>query len=179
MVKAVLEQESYTPTRQRNKAIILFLATSGCRRSEVANLKVRDVDLTTCSARIYGGKGDKDRRIIISPKTCTAIKHYWKVRRNKKPGSPVFARHDKASHWRETLSPMSSQAIYGVVNRLSKLAGIEFTPHSFRHDCATKLAKTNMRLAQEQLGHASSGTTSLYVGFSQDDLTKAHRETFS
>jgi len=179
MYKAVLKQRTYSPLKERDIAMIQFLATSGCRRSEVANLKVSDVDLHSCSAMIYGGKGDKDRRIIISPKTCEVLARYWKERGSSNPSDPAFARHDKRSHWREGLSFMSSRAIYDVVEKIRKLAGVEFTPHSFRHDVATKLARQNIQLAKEQLGHVSEITTGRYLGFTQEELSKWHKQIFA
>ena len=179
MYQAVLRQKTYSPLKERNIALIQFLATSGCRRSEVANLKVSDVDLHTCSAMIYGGKGNKDRRIIISPKTCEVLARYWKARGSSNPSDPAFARHDKSSRWREGLSHMSSQAVYGVVEKIRKLAGVKFSPHSFRHDVATKLARQNIQLAKEQLGHVSEITTGKYLGFTQEELSKWHKEIFA
>jgi site-specific recombinase XerD len=180
MIETVLQNNSYVPARQRNIALILFLATSGCRRSEAANLKVADVDLETCSARIYGGKGDKDRQVIISRQTCKAIRHYWVKRKSAKenPTAPAFARHDKQSKWRDGLTPMTPQAIYTLVKRVSKSAGVEFSPHSFRHDVATKLARINPQLAKEQLGHVSEVTTGKYLHFTQEELSLAIKEIF-
>jgi len=181
IVEAALEHHSYTPAKQRNIALILFLATSGCRRSEVANLKVADVDLENCSARIYGGKGNKDRQIIISRQTCVAIRDYWRKRKSAKelPNAPAFARHDSQSHWRNGLTHMTPQSIYIVVKKISELAGVEFSPHSFRHDVATKLARINPQLAKEQLGHVSEVTTGKYLHFTQEELALAHKEIFS
>lgn len=182
MIKTVFEQKIYSPVKERDIALIIFLSTSGCRRSEVINLKVSDIDIDSCSVMIYAGKGDKDRRIIISPNTCDAVTHYWEVRGSSNPNDPVFARHDTKSHWREGLSPMSGQNVYQVVERIRKLAGVidgMVTPHSFRHYVATKLAHKNIKLAQEQLGHVSPVTTGRYLHFSQSDLAEAHKEVFS
>lgn len=181
MVKAALEHYSFTPAKQRNIALILFLATSGCRRSEAANLKVADVDLDNCSARIYGGKGDKDRQVILSRQTCKAIRYYWRKRRSAKelPNAPAFARHDSHSYWRKGLTHMTPQSIYVVVKKISGLAGVDFSPHSFRHDVATKLAKINPQLAKEQLGHANETTTGRYLHFTQEELSLAMKEIFA
>jgi len=182
MMRTVFEQKIYSPIKERDIALIIFLATSGCRRSEVVNLKVSNIDIDTCSVMIYSSKGNKDRRIIISPDTCDAVTNYWEARGSANPRDPVFARHDKKSHWREKLTPMSGQGIYLVIDRIRKLAGVPegmVTPHSFRHYCATKLAHKNIKLAQEQLGHASPVTTGKYIHFSQSDLAEAHKEVFA
>lgn len=182
IVDTVFQQDVYSPCKERDIAIILFLSTSGCRRSEVANMKVSDIDPETCSAMVYGGKGDKDRRIIISPNACNAIADYWEARGSANPSDPAFARHDKKSSWRNGLKPIGPQGIYMIIQRLSELAGIEegvITPHSFRHYVATKLASKNIQLAQEQLGHSSSVTTGRYIHFSQNELAQAHKEIFS
>lgn len=182
MIAAVPNQDIYSPCKERDIAIILFLSTSGCRRSEVANMKVSDIDPDTCSAMVYGGKGDKDRRIIISPNACNAIADYWEARGSANPSDPAFARHDKKSAWRAGLSPLSHQAVYSIINRISEFAGVEkgvISPHSFRHYVATKLASKNVTLAQEQLGHSSSVTTGRYIHFTQNELAQAHKEIFA
>ncbi len=182
IIDTVSKQDIFSPIKERDIALILFLSTSGCRRSEVANLKVADVDPDTCSAMIYGGKGDKDRRIIISPNACEAIADYWDARGPALPTDPAFARHDNKSSWRNGLDPISTQGIYIIVKRLSELAEIKegvITPHSFRHYNATKLASKDIQFAQKQLGHSSPVTTGRYIHFSQDDLASVHKEIFS
>ena len=78
--------------------------------------------------------------------------------------------------------PLSHQAVYSIINRISEFAGVEkgvISPHSFRHYVATKLAGINVSLAQEQLGHKSPATTGRYIHFTQNDLSRVHKEIFA
>lgn len=172
MIYTAFKQKIYSPIRERDIALILFLSTSGCRRSEVANLKVSDVDVDSCFAIIYGGRGDKGYRVFISPHTCDAISSYWEARGTALPSDPAFARHDNKSSWRNGLEPLSVHGIYIIIARLSELAGIEkgvITPNSFRHHFATKFASDNIKFAEEQLGYSSYVATERYVHFTQNE----------
>ena len=63
----------------RDEAIIRMLYNTGARLSEVANLRLDDVDLALDSVR-YHGKGAKDRRVRFGPKTGRALSRYLRVR---------------------------------------------------------------------------------------------------
>jgi site-specific recombinase XerC len=63
----------------RDEAIIRVLYNTGCRLSEVANLELEDVDLSLDSIRFHG-KGAKDRRVRIGPKTARALSRFLRTR---------------------------------------------------------------------------------------------------
>jgi site-specific recombinase XerD len=65
--------------RVRDEAIIRVLSNTGARLSEVANLQLDDVDLSLDSLR-YHGKGAKDRRVRLGPKTARAVSRYLRAR---------------------------------------------------------------------------------------------------
>ncbi len=63
----------------RDEAIIRLHCNTGARLSEVGNLRVADLDLTSESVH-YRGKGAKDRRVRVGPKTARAVSRYLRVR---------------------------------------------------------------------------------------------------
>src|SRR5436305_355900 len=67
----------------REEAITRLLYNTGARLSEVANLAVGDVDLALDTVRFHG-KGAKDRRVRIGPKTARALSRYLRPRGSHK-----------------------------------------------------------------------------------------------
>jgi site-specific recombinase XerC len=79
-IKAMLDACKGSTFRQRRDyAIIRFLADSGCRRAEVAGLKVQDLNQATCQA-VVTGKGSKTRTVVYSAATAAAIDRYMMAR---------------------------------------------------------------------------------------------------
>ena len=72
----------------RDRAIVLFLADTGCRAGEVCSLKVEDLNLDEGIALVRG-KGRKERMVAMSQMTCEALKAYLAVRPKGK-GEQVF-----------------------------------------------------------------------------------------
>ena len=85
---------------RRNYAIFSLMFLSGLRVSDVCHLRVEDVDLEGRSLYIRAGKGNKDRRVPITPK-LTRILHGWITttrRRCAGADSPWLFLHMKRQH---------------------------------------------------------------------------------
>jgi len=67
----------------RDEAIIRLLSNTGARLSEVANLALENIDLSLDTISFHG-KGAKDRRVRIGPKTARALSRYLRVRSSHK-----------------------------------------------------------------------------------------------
>ena len=63
----------------RDRAVIEMLYATGIRRSELANLRLSDVDLAQKQLKV-SGKGDKERYIPIIPELEETLKEYLKLR---------------------------------------------------------------------------------------------------
>ena len=78
---------------------------------------------------------------------------------------------------------LTRQAVEGIVRKYARLAGVEATPHSFRHYGATELLRNgaDIRTVQELLGHASVQTTQIYTHVSprllQQEWRRFHPST--
>lgn len=152
--------------RGRNRLLVEFLYSSGVRVSEAVKIKVNNMDLKEKTAMVKGGKGNKDRLIILSKIWAKNIKKY--LAKKKVPSEFVFSKKNG--------KPISVDTVQRVIKKASQKAQIrkEVTPHTLRHSYATHLleAGENIRKIQELLGHASLNTTQIYTHTSTAQLKK-------
>lgn len=152
--------------KRRDRLMIEFLYSSGTRVSEAVKLKTENLNLKEKTARIQGGKGNKDRTVIISKDWAKKIK--TQIKRRKIKSDFVFAKKNGAG--------FSTDAVQVLVKKAAKRAGIQkhVTPHTLRHSHATHLldAGENIRTIQELLGHSSLATTQIYTHVSLENLKK-------
>jgi integrase/recombinase XerD len=154
-----------TPPK-RNRLIVEFLYSSGCRVSEVVKLKTENINFKEGVASIRGGKGNKDRIIILSKEWLRRIKKH--VARKKVKTPYVFSKKNG--------KPLSTDTVQRIVKKAAIKAGIEkrVTPHCLRHSYATHLLEVgeNIRKIQELLGHSDLSTTQIYTKVSLQELKK-------
>ncbi|MFZ3248344.1 MAG: tyrosine-type recombinase/integrase, partial [Pseudolabrys sp.] len=130
---------------------------AGLRVSEVAALKVSDIDSERMLLRIEQGKGRKDRHAMLSPVLLELLRDWWRIARPKAwlfPG-------------RDPLQPMSTRQLNRACHAAANMAEItkRVSPHTLRHSFATHLLEqnTDIRVIQVLLGHAKLDTTALYT----------------
>jgi site-specific recombinase XerD len=137
------------------------------RRSEVAHLKVSDIDSRRMIIRVVNGKGGKDRDLPLSPKLLETLREYWRWR---KPKPYLFPTRNRRAPDR----PISDKAVWIVCADAARRAGItkRVTPHTLRHSWATHLleAGNDLRTIQLLLGHGDLETTARYLHLSQRHL---------
>lgn len=175
----ILCEES--PRKERNIALLEFLASSGCRISEVTALNIQDIDMANRTT-VVTGKGSKERRVWFSQSAAEAMLEYWKARGSNMPTDPAFGRHDKGAG-RKRVKRMTPTTARRIVKEIATLAGIDpskFSPHYFRHAFAIRvLSETgNLALVQDLMGHASPQSTRVYAKIYSDDMQAAHRKIF-
>lgn len=139
------------------RAIFMTAYAGGLRVSEVASLRVADIDSQRMVIRVRRGKGQKDRYVMLSPRLLEMLRVYWKAVRPREflfPG----ANPDR---------PITTASIQKVCQRARKAAGMgkNITAHTLRHSFATHLleAGTDPRTIQVLMGHRSFSTTARYV----------------
>ncbi|MCX6802378.1 MAG: tyrosine-type recombinase/integrase [Candidatus Diapherotrites archaeon] len=161
-VRAIINVASGT----QNRLILGLLYSSGLRVSEIVNLKIGSLDLKEKTAAVRGGKGNKDRMVILSESWAKEFGEF--VSKRKAQSEFAFCK--------KNCKPISVDTVQRLVRKCRKLAGIEknITPHSFRHSFATHLleAGENIRKIQELLGHSSLSTTQIYTMISTEELKK-------
>ncbi len=150
----------------RNRLVLEFLYSSGVRVSEAVKMRVDDLDLREYIARVRGGKGNKDRVIILSKRWVKDLKKCLK--RKKIKSEYVFSKKNGKS--------VSVDTIQRIIRESAKKADIRkhVTPHAMRHSFATHLLESgeNIRKIQELLGHSNLSTTQIYTQVSTEELKK-------
>lgn len=139
------------------RAIFGVAYGAGLRVSEVAHLKVADIDSDRKLLRVEQGKGRKDRNAMLSPRLIELLREWWLIAR---PTTWLFP-------GRDPIQPVSSRHIYRVVRETAEAIGIEkrVGPHTLRHSFATHLLEqgVDIRVIQVMLGHTKLDTTARYA----------------
>ncbi len=150
------------------RTLLMTLYGTGMRRSELARLKVSDIDSQRMIIRVMAGKGGKDRDLPLSPALLESLREYWRWR---KPRTYLFPSRDPR---RGPEQPISDKSVWIACSEAARHAGISkrVTPHTLRHSWATHLleAGTDLRTIQVVLGHGDLETTAQYLHLSQRHL---------
>src|ERR1022692_2275071 len=138
------------------RTLLMTLYATGMRRSELARLKVSDIDSQRMIIRVVEGKGGKDRDLPLSPTLLETLREDLRCRQ---------PRLDQ---------PISDKTVWIACSDAARRAGIRkrVTPHTLRHSWATHLleAGTDLRTIQVLLGHGDLETTAQYLHLSQRHL---------
>ncbi|MDY8108724.1 tyrosine-type recombinase/integrase [Fulvimarina sp. 2208YS6-2-32] len=136
---------------------------AGLRVSEVATLKIDNIDSTRMLIRIEEGKGRKDRNAMLSPQLLELLRLWWKEGRQR----GVMLPHGWLFPGRSRLQPVSTRRLNRAVHEAAEAAGItrRVSPHTLRHSFAPHLLEQNVdiRVIQVLLGHSKLDTTALYA----------------
>lgn len=157
----------------RDKAMIELFYSTGCRLSEMVNLKISDIDFASKEVHLFG-KGSKHRTSYLNAKAEYMLKKYFELERPKEPISDsVFV------IFRKPYNGMHKGAIYARVKAIQKRSGIERSlfPHLLRHTMATDALNRGMNVAEvkEILGHEKLDTTMIYAKISHDSVKFNHK----
>lgn len=170
--------DASTPEGMRDRALIELLYASGARISEVANLRIGDVDFPQGQMRLFG-KGSKERKVPLYDVALEAVRAYVEHAR------PILAARRKKGEAPQHLfvstrgNDMTAATLRARFEHLVKLAGLDphITPHAMRHTYATELLSggANLKAVQELLGHESLATTQIYTHLSVERLKEVTR----
>ncbi|PYX72550.1 MAG: integrase [Acidobacteria bacterium] len=148
--------------------LLMTLYGTGMRRSELASLKVGDIDSQRMIIRVVAGKGGKDRDLPLSSALLETLREYWQWRKPKLYMFPTRTRG------RALDQPISDKTVWIACSEAARQAGIKkrITPHTLRHSWATHLLEggTDLRTIQVLLGHGDLETTAQYLHLSQRHL---------
>jgi integrase len=134
--------------------MLRLLFYTGVRVSELCGIEVSHVDLENCKVFVDQGKGSKDRYVLFGKSFATALRTH-------------IAAHS-ANRWlfqTRRCGKFSTRRVQQVVKLYAERAGVQCTPHSFRHQCITFLTKVSgLADAELQLitGHARRETLAIY-----------------
>jgi integrase/recombinase XerD len=148
----------------KHRAILMTAYAAGLRLSEVAALRVEDIDSRRMVIRVRQGKGHKDREVMLSPRLLDLLRRYWLA---FQPRGYLFP----GGHPDRPISHSAVQRICKAAVRASGLTK-HISPHSLRHSFATHLleAGADVRTIQVLLGHSELRTTARYTHVSSARL---------
>jgi integrase/recombinase XerD len=155
-----------------HRTLLMTLYATGARNAEVTHLKFSDVDSQRMVIHIQGGKGRKDRDVMLSPKLLEELREHWH-RLRRKPRVWLFPGHHDhcADH------PIDTKTVWHACQQAAQRAGLQkgVHPHMLRHCFATHLLEdgADLRTIQILLGHNHLKETTRYLHLSQRHLHAA------
>jgi integrase/recombinase XerD len=179
-VERLLEQPDVsTPVGLRDRAIIEMLYSTGLRVSELAGLRVSDLEMRMGCLHCIG-KGDKERLVPVGRKALEAVQQYLST------GRPELLR-DRRSEGQAPQQlfvsnsgyPIDRITIWRILRQYGNQAGIRtnLSPHKLRHSFATHLLEhgADLRSVQLMLGHADISTTQIYTHVIEERLKQIYK----
>jgi site-specific recombinase XerD len=162
-----------SPEHVRDRAVLLFLLTTGARREECATLTLHNLELSERKGLVrFVGKGAKEREVSIEGPVVDAL-HAWLRVRETLPkaahGDRLWLALAKGRKGR----PIRHRTIEGIVARCAKRANLgEHGVHRFRVTFATALyeERHDIERIRQILGHETIETTRIYL-----DVSERHR----
>lgn len=150
---------------ERDRLIILVLAYTGLRVSELAELRAESIDWTRGLLKVHG-KGDKERLVAPAPEIMQRLHAFVGMF----PQGPIFV-----SRWGR---PLSAHQIRKLLYDIAERAKIQHVhPHRFRATFATSFIEqhADIQALQDVLGHNSIETTARYAEYTRQ--RRAHQQT--
>lgn len=173
-LRAMVEAARANPHRWhavRDEALLVLLAATGLRLSEVTGLNVEQVDLVDARLRGVLRKGGARKDLVVNAEVVRVLGRWMELRaaRDLDDERALFLSRQRRR--------LSRRMVQLLVHRYAHAAGIEatVTPHVFRHTFGYLVQKRGaaMRSAQELLNHARIQTTALYSRATEADLRRA------
>lgn len=167
-IRSLLEASVGGCPTTRLAALLLF--STGVRVSELAAIRLGDIDIDQRTIRICG-KGSRERQVYLPDDALTDL-----------IGKYIADAHSKGRKADRLLLnarsvPASASCLRNRIKKLAQTAGLAriVTPHMLRHTAATSLmeAGVDMRFVQRLLGHHSIATTQIYTHVSDRALKAA------
>lgn len=157
----------------REKAIIEFFYSTGCRVSELANVKISDIDWHDKMVHLVG-KGKKHRTSFLNAKAEITLRNYLATRNDECEYLFVSLRRPI----RQLHSDGINKIVRNIVKRMPKEINKNITPHTLRHTTATTALQNGMPIndIQKLLGHASVETTMVYAETSLEEVQAGHKK---
>lgn len=149
----------------KHKVILSLLYSCGFRVSELINLKWSNIDRSRMIINIIGGKGNKDRQVMLDSSLIPLLEKYFYEYKTK---SYVLGGQNSEQY--------STTSVNQVMKQLSQKAGINkrVYTHLMRHNCFTHMVEngTDINLVQRLAGHSNVKTTLLYTHISHNLISK-------
>lgn len=170
-MEELLESIDISTTEGLEKRLLIeMFYSTGCRVSEMINVKISDIDFTNKTIRIMG-KGSKERIVYFGDYASKYLDNYLKK-----------VKCDKYLFTNKKGEKLTINEVEQIVKDIMKHISIKthVTPHTLRHTFATHLLNNgaDIKTVQELLGHANLSTTGIYTHVSSDRLKDIYFKTF-
>jgi site-specific recombinase XerD len=153
-----------------HRTLLMTLYATGVRRAELTHLKVSDIDSQRMVIHVQGGKGRKDRDVMLSAKLLEVLREHWRGLRHK-PSAWLFP----GNRWHTGDTPITTKVVWNACKEAAQRAGLQkdVHPHTLRHCFATHLleAGADLRTIQMLLGHRDLEETTIYLHLSERHLS--------
>lgn len=172
-IKKSFSREDLTRIRKacstaRDRALVEFLYSTGCRVSECTALRVKDIDFGADELIVFG-KGHKERVCYLNHTARDQLLRYI-ASRKAAPEDPLFSRSDRIGH-------MTARAVELILKDIGASAGVENVhPHRFRRTFATDLWKAGVPVETIRIlmGHSNIATTLKYIDIDPCGVKQAY-----
>lgn len=158
----------------RDKAIIELMYSTGIRVSELAGIRVGDLQLDAGCLRCIG-KGNKERLVPVGKKALAVVEAYLKKSR------PELLKDNASAHLflNQRGRAMDRITIWKMMGRYGRKAALRkpLKPHTLRHSFATHLLDrgADLRSVQMMLGHSDISTTQIYTHVVEERLKQVYK----
>ena len=189
MVRLLAAPDANTSAGRRDRAILELFYASGLRLSELVDLDIDDVNVSSRMVRVRG-KGGKERLVPFNHATAEALRAMT-ADHVPMAGMDVVtsrARRGASPHARRRFplfrnlrgGRLTTRSVDRIVRKYVREAAIAhgISPHALRHTFATHLlqAGADLRAIQELLGHAQLSTTQRYTHLDVARLMEVYRK---
>lgn len=150
----------------KEKAMLFFFLSTGCRVTEVVKLNRKDINFSDRSVKVCG-KGDKERYVYFTPVAEMYLKEYLDSRTDD--SEPLFLSKFN--------NRMSKSGFENRMKEIGKRAGVKkVCPHRFRHTFATNMLDNGMPIQEVRIlmGHTNIDTTQVYAHTSQERVKNSY-----
>ncbi len=149
----------------KHKAILYILYSTGMRVGELINLKPQNIDSSRMIINIIGGKGNKDRQVMLDESVLKLLREYYEC---YKPKEYLFNG--------QFTNQYSASSIRQFIKTYSEKAGLKkrVYTHLIRHCSFTHMVEqgTDINLIQQLAGHSNVKTTNIYTHISHNLISK-------
>jgi site-specific recombinase XerD len=154
-------------------ALCLLMLRCGLRVSEVAKLKLGNIDWDQKSLMIVQGKGRKDRVVYLSSDAIAGLKACLELRPSSVPDDLLFWNQKRTGR------TLSTEGIQKKVERYAKTAGIKASCHSLRHTFASNLLEEGAEVTsiKELMGRSSIESSERYAKLSNQRVKQVYLHT--
>lgn len=163
-----VERMKFAAKSLRDRAIVCFLLSTGCRISEMIQLNREDLDFSAQECTVFG-KGAKERTVYFDSVTGMVIQEYLSQRLDPFPALFVGKQTER----------LSAGGVRQMLQKLSGAANVDHVhPHKFRRTLATNLIRHGMPIQEVAsiLGHDKLETTMQYVVLDKTDVKNSYKK---